>query len=88
MGCSDQSREHGSPTRRPTMTGGSGMVEWVFIDAEGAETGTSEPFDSQTEAEAWFGTNWEALAASGTVNVALRDTSDGSEIYRMGLGPE
>lgn len=64
------------------------MVEWVYIDAAGDETGTSEAFDTQADAEAWFGTNWEALAASGTTHVALRDTSGGTEVYRMGLGPE
>ena len=64
------------------------MVEWVFIDAKGEETGTSEVFVTQEEAESWFGTNWEPLAAAGTTHVALRDTGNGSEIYRMGLAPE
>jgi hypothetical protein len=70
------------------MTRRRDMVEWVYIEGDGVETGTSEAFETQADAEVWFGTNWEALAANGTAHVALRDTSDGSEIYRMGLGPE
>jgi hypothetical protein len=64
------------------------MVEWVYMDAEGSETGTSEVFVGQEDAEAWFGTNWESLAANGTTHVALRDTGNGSEVYRMALAPE
>jgi len=64
------------------------MVEWVYLDAQGEESGTSEVFVTQEDAEAWFGTNWEPLAAAGTTHVALRDTGNGVEIYRMGLGAE
>ena len=39
------------------------MYEWALFDAEGVETGASEAFDTQADAEAWFGTNWESLAA-------------------------
>jgi hypothetical protein len=70
------------------MTRRRDMVEWVYVDTEGTETGTSEVFTAQADAEAWFGTNWESLAAAGTTHVALRDTGNGSEIYRMGLAPE
>jgi len=70
------------------MTRRQHVVEWVYIDAEGTETGTSEAFESQADAETWFGTNWESLATGGTTEVVLRDTGDGAEIYRMGLGPE
>ena len=45
------------------------MVEWVYVDADGAETGTPEPFDTQAQAETRSGTNWEALAD--------RETTDG-----------
>jgi len=64
------------------------MVEWVFIDAEGAERGTSETFASQADAEAWFGTSWESLAADGTTDVALRAIDGGTELYRMSLAAE
>jgi hypothetical protein len=64
------------------------MVEWVYIGADGEETGASEAFPTQADAEAWFGTNWEPLAAAGTTHVVLRDTGNGAEIYRMGLAPE
>lgn len=63
------------------------MVEWVFIDAEGTETGTSDPFGTQADAESWFGTSWESLSKGGTTDVALRDTDDGTEVYRMSLAP-
>jgi hypothetical protein len=64
------------------------MVEWVFIDEEGAERGTSESFASQADAETWFGTAWESLSADGTTHVALRDLDSGEELYRMSLGAE
>lgn len=64
------------------------MVEWVFIDAEGAERGTSETFATQASAEAWFGTAWESLSADGTTHVALRDVDTGDERYRMSLAAE
>ena len=64
------------------------MVEWVFLDAGGVETGTSESFASQADAEAWFGTAWGSLSADGTTDVALRDLDSGDEIYRMSLAPE
>lgn len=64
------------------------MVEWVYLDAQGEESGTSDVFVTQEDAEAWFGTNWESLATAGTTHVALRDTENGAEIYRMGLTAE
>lgn len=64
------------------------MVEWIYLDAQGDETGTSEAFVTQEEAEEWFGTNWEPLADAGTTHVVLRDTGNGAEIYRMGLAAE
>lgn len=64
------------------------MFTWVLFDVEGAETGTTDPFASQADAEAWFGTNWEALAQEGTADVALRNTDDGSEVYKMSLAAE
>lgn len=64
------------------------MVQWVFIGAGGVETGTSESFASQADAEAWFGTAWESLSADGTTDVALRDLDSGDELYRMSLAAE
>jgi hypothetical protein len=64
------------------------MFTWALLDALGTETGTTEAFASQTDAEAWFGTNWEALAQGGTAEVTLRDTDDGSEVYTMSLAAE
>jgi hypothetical protein len=64
------------------------MYTWALFDAEGNETGTTDTFATQTEAEEWFGTNWPALAEGGTSDVGLRDTENGAEIYRMSLAPE
>ena len=64
------------------------MVEWVFIGGDGAERGTSETFATQAEAEAWFGTAWESLAAEGSTHAALREIDGGDEIYRMSLAAE
>ena len=70
------------------MTRRHDVVEWIYLDAQGEETGTSEAFLTKEDAEAWFGTNWGPLAAAGITHVALRDTGNGVEIYRMGLGAE
>ena len=64
------------------------MFTWALFDAEGAETGTTEAFESQADAEAWFGGNWEALARGGTADVALRNLEDGTEQYKMSLAAE
>ena len=64
------------------------MVEWVFIDEEGVERGTSEEFATQSEAEAWFSAAWGSLAAAGTASVTLRATDSGEELYRMSLAAE
>ncbi|MEA2557936.1 MAG: hypothetical protein QOG88_1474 [Actinomycetota bacterium] len=64
------------------------MFEWGFLDADGSETGQSESFDSQADAELWFAMNWEPLAAGGTTDVVLRDKSDGAEVYKMSLAAE
>ncbi len=64
------------------------MFEWAYLDAEGAETGTSEPFDTQEAAELWFAMNWEPLAAAGTSDVILRNAEDAGEVYKMSLAAE
>jgi hypothetical protein len=63
------------------------MYTWALFDAQGNETGTTEPFASQADAEAWFGTNWGSLARGGTADVALRDP-EGGEVYKMSLAAE
>lgn len=64
------------------------MYEWALFDAEGVETGASEAFDTQADAEAWFGTHWQLLGAGGTADVALRNKEDGTEAYKMSLAAE
>jgi hypothetical protein len=64
------------------------VYTWAMFDASGNETGTTGDFTTQTDAEEWFGTNWQAMAQGGTSDVALRDIENGSEVYRMGLAPE
>jgi hypothetical protein len=64
------------------------MFTWALFDGQGIETGTTESFTSQAEAEEWFGGNWESLAKGGTADVALRDTDGGSELYKMSLAAE
>jgi hypothetical protein len=64
------------------------MFTWALFDSAGTETGTTESFGSQADAEAWFGANWEGLASDGTADVALRNTEDGSEVYKMSLAAE
>jgi hypothetical protein len=59
-----------------------------LFDGEGVETGATESFETQADAEAWFGTNWESLAAGGTADVALRNKEDGTEAYKMSLAAE
>jgi hypothetical protein len=64
------------------------MYTWALFDAEGTETGVTESFATQADAEAWFGANWESLAQAGTTDVALRNTEDGTEHYKMSLAAE
>ena len=64
------------------------MFEWAFYDAEGQETGTSDPFPSQADAETWFGISWQTLATDGVTDVALRSTTDGNDVYTMNLAAE
>ena len=58
---------------------------WVLLDAEGKELRTTEPFDSQQEAEAWLADNWSKLAQEGAESVSLREKNE--ESYRMSLAP-
>ena len=61
-------------------------VRWRYLDADGADAGASEPFESREHAEAWLVTGWEDLADAGVDTVALVD--DGAELYRMSLGAD
>ncbi len=64
------------------------MYEWGYLNADGTETGVSDSFDTQADAELWFAMNWEPLSAAGTTDVVLRNTGDASEVYKMSLAPE
>ncbi len=64
------------------------MFEWGYLREDGAETGQSEPFETQADAELWFAMNWEPLGAAGTTDVILRNKDDASEVYKMSLAPE
>jgi hypothetical protein len=61
------------------------MFEWRYLDAEGREVGSSEPFQDRAEAEAWMGDAWSALLGDGVEQVALVDRDEGRTLYRMGL---
>jgi hypothetical protein len=56
---------------------------WVLLDADGGEMRSSESFESQADAEAWMGSNWEALLEEGAEHVSLR--SGDEQVYKMGL---
>lgn len=61
------------------------MFHWRYLDAAGAETGISEPFEDRDTAEAWMGDAWSELLARGVEQVALIDRERERTIYRMGL---
>ncbi len=61
---------------------------WRLLDITGseAEPGTSQPFPTQADAEAWIGGEWQGLLESGVESVTL--LRDGVEVYGpMGLRP-
>jgi hypothetical protein len=57
---------------------------WRYLNAEGAEAGSSEEFADQDQAEAWLGDAWRRLRDEGVEAVEL--TAGGEVLYRMGLG--
>lgn len=61
------------------------MFQWRYLDAAGAETGSSEPFEDRDTAEAWMGDAWSELLARGVEQVALIDRERERTVYRMGL---
>lgn len=61
------------------------MFQWRYLDAAGAETGSSELFEDRDTAEAWMGDAWSELLAKGVEQVALIDRERERTVYRMGL---
>ena len=61
------------------------MFAWRYLDAEGRETGRSDPFDDRPAAEAWMGEAWSDLLARGVEEVALLDLGRDRTLYRMAL---
>jgi hypothetical protein len=59
------------------------MFVWRYLDASGAELGSSEAFDDREGAEAWMGEEWATLLERGIEQVALTDGE--RTLYRMGL---
>ena len=60
---------------------------WQLEDASGESVGTSESFDSRSDAESWVGETFEDLLERGIDQVRLFDGV--SEVYGpMSLHPE
>lgn len=57
---------------------------WVLLDPSGNEIRATDAFPSKEAAEAWMGSDWEALLDEGAEFVSLRE--DGEQVYKMGLG--
>lgn len=56
---------------------------WVFRDTPTSVTGTSDAFETQSEAEDWIGAEWKRLLDEG--NLAASLMSDSDELYTMKL---
>lgn len=56
---------------------------WVLISADGRELRNTDDFDSKEQAEAWMGSEWQALLDEGAEFVSLRE--DGDQLYKMSL---
>jgi len=61
------------------------MFEWRYLDAEGGDAGSSEPFEGRARAEEWMGEAWSDLLARGVEEVVLIDREGDRTLYRMGL---
>ena len=60
---------------------------WTLETAEGESVGTSEPFDSRSDAESWVGEAFGELIEQGVDRVRLFDGD--TEVYGpMSLHPE
>jgi hypothetical protein len=64
------------------------MFGWTYLDATGAELGTSHTFPDAEAAEEWMSDCWRDLLDNGVEEVALHDHVRGRRVYRMGLGAE
>jgi hypothetical protein len=64
------------------------MFVWRYLDHEGSQLGTSEPFDDREAAESWLGISWADLHSNGIEEVALFDQERGEVLYRMALAQE
>jgi hypothetical protein len=59
------------------------MFTWRYLDAAGAQVGSSHAFDDREGAEAWMGEEWAPLLERGIEQVVLTDGE--RTLYRMGL---
>ena len=59
----------------------------VFEVDKALGEGEFSDLDRET-AEEWIGQSWESLVEFGVEQVVLCDRRSGSNVYRMGLGPE
>jgi hypothetical protein len=64
------------------------MFAWRYLDHEGQEVGSSEPFRTRQAAEEWIGLAWPDLSSNGIEAVAMVDQERGDVLYRMALTPE
>jgi hypothetical protein len=64
------------------------VLVWRYLDHDGGELGTSEPFGDRESAESWLGISWADLYANGIEEVALVDQERGDVMYRMALAQE
>jgi hypothetical protein len=60
---------------------------WRYLDAAGADVGSSESFGGRDAAEAWLAEAWVDLSGRGVEEVVLVDRGTGESLYRMSLGP-
>lgn len=59
---------------------------WVLRDDPTSISGASEDFETQDDAEAWMGGEWERLLEEGHLAATLMNEDD--EIYTMKLTAE
>ena len=60
------------------------MTTWTWSWRVEDDVVRSPSFPSRAEAEAWMGSEWEALLAAGARGATLEE--DGRVAYEMGLG--
>jgi hypothetical protein len=64
------------------------VLVWRYLDHDGSELGSSEPFDDRESAESWLSISWADLSSNGIEEVALFDQERGEILYRMSLAQE